>query len=270
MAPAAFLMGVGPLARWRDAPLPSLAHRLKWAFGIALITMIATVLLRDQAGAGSVFGSIAFASGIFLGIWLILASALALHDRASQIKAPGLIARWRSLPASTWAMALAHAGVGVFCIGVAGVKTLEVEVDSALGPNQSLTIRGYQLTLTGMGEFEGPNYRGVRARIEVRPESGRMFVLEPEKRFYPVTQSVMTEAAIDSGFTRDVYVSLGEQLPDGSWTVRAWVKPFIDWIWAGCFLMALGGFLTMADRRYRAKRTAEVASGSRLTSRAGA
>ncbi|MFZ9407166.1 MAG: heme lyase CcmF/NrfE family subunit [Burkholderiaceae bacterium] len=270
MAPAAFLMGVGPLARWRDAPLPSLAMRLKWAFGIALVTMALTVVLSDRTGPGSIFGSIAFASGIFLGIWLILASGLALHDRASQIKAPGIIERWRSLPASTWAMALAHAGVGVFCIGVACVKTLEVEVDSALGPRQSLTVRGYQLTLTDMGEFQGPNYRGVRARIEVRPESGGMFVLEPEKRFYPVTQSVMTEAAIDSGLTRDVYVSLGEQLPDGRWTVRAWVKPFIDWIWAGCFLMALGGFVTMADRRYRAKRTSGAGAGARLTGNARA
>ncbi|MFN5881188.1 MAG: cytochrome c-type biogenesis CcmF C-terminal domain-containing protein, partial [Burkholderiales bacterium] len=109
---------------------------------------------------------------------------------------------------------------------------------------------------TAMGEVQGPNYRAVRARIEVQPASGSGFVLEPEKRFYPVTQSVMTEAAIDSGLTRDVYVSLGEQLPDGRWTVKAWVKPFIDWIWAGCFLMALGGFLTMADRRYRATRVA--------------
>ncbi|MFN5510884.1 MAG: heme lyase CcmF/NrfE family subunit [Burkholderiales bacterium] len=256
MAPAAFLMGVGPLARWRQAPLPSLAQRLKWAFAIALLTMIATVVMRDTSGTGSLFGSIAFASGIFLGIWLIVASGVALHERASQVKAPSLIERWRALPASTWAMAMAHAGVGVFCIGVACVKTLEVEIDSALGPQESLTIGGYRMTLTAMGEVQGPNYRAVRARIEVQPASGSGFVLEPEKRFYPVTQSVMTEAAIDSGLTRDVYVSLGEQLPDGRWTVKAWVKPFIDWIWAGCFLMALGGFLTMADRRYRATRVA--------------
>jgi cytochrome c-type biogenesis protein CcmF len=258
MAPAAFLMGVGPLARWRQAPLPSLAQRLKWAFAIALVTMIATLVMRDTTGSGSLFGSIAFASGIFLGIWLIVASGVALQERASQVKAPNMLERWRALPASTWAMALAHAGVGVFCIGVACVKTLEVEIDSALGPQETLTIGGYRMTLTSMGEVQGPNYRAVRARIEVQPASGAGFVLEPEKRFYPVTQSVMTEAAIESGFTRDVYVSLGEQLPDGRWTVKAWVKPFIDWIWAGCFLMALGGFLTMVDRRYRATRVAAL------------
>ena len=202
----------------------------------------------------------ALARGSFLGAWLILASLVALRERAAQVKAPTMLARWQSLPASTWAMAVAHAGVGVFCIGVAGVKTLEVEVDAALGPGQSLSVSGYRMTLTDMGEFNGPNYRGVRAHIQVQPESGRAFDLHPEKRFYPVTQSVMTEAAIDSGLTRDVYVSLGEQLPDGRWTVKAWIKPFVDWIWAGCFLMALGGFMTLADRRYRARTAQDKAA----------
>jgi cytochrome c-type biogenesis protein CcmF len=253
MAPAAFLMGIGPLARWRDAPLPTLAHRLKWALAVALATMILTLVLRPATGGGTMFGSIAFATGVFLGIWLILATLLVLHDRAALVKAPTRLARWRSLSASTWAMALAHAGLGVFCIGVACVKTLEVEVDAALGPQQSLSVGTYRMTLTDMVEFNGPNYQGVRATLQVEPERGSSFILRPEKRFYPVTQSVMTEADIDSGLTRDVYVSLGEQLPDGRWTVKAWVKPFVDWIWAGCFMMALGGFLTLADRRYRTR-----------------
>ena len=83
-----------------------------------------------------------------------------------------------------------------------------------------------------------------------------LFELLPEKRFYATTQMVMTEAAIDSGLTRDLYVSLGEALPDGRWTVKAWVKPYVDWIWAGCFMMAIGGFIAISDRRYRAQRAA--------------
>jgi cytochrome c-type biogenesis protein CcmF len=269
MAPAAFLMGVGPIARWRQAPVPELAARLKWAFAVAVAATVAFVATSGRFGSGgSMLGAFAFAIGIFLGLWLIAASITAVIDRASQVKAPSWSARLGALPAGFWGMILAHAGVGVFCIGVAAVSTLEVELDAALAPGQSLTIREYELRLAGLENADGPNYTATRGRVEVLQEGRVLFELLPEKRFYPTTQSVMTEAAIDSGITRDLYVSLGERLPDGRWTLQAWVKPYIDWIWAGCFLMALGGFVSMSDRRYRSARVTAGAADRRAASAA--
>ena len=260
MAPAAFLMGVGPIARWRDAPVPQLATRLKWAFAIAVCAAIGVVLTSGRFGGdasdGSIFGAIAFATGIFLGLWLIAASVVAVLDRASQIRAPGWGARLRALPGGFWGMIVAHAGVGVFCIGVASVMTLDVEIDAALGIGQTTTVREYTLRMESLQEIQGPNYRAVQGRVQVSKDGRALFDLLPEKRFYSTTQMVMTEAAIDSGLTRDLYVSLGEALPDGRWTVKAWVKPYVDWIWAGCFMMAIGGFIAISDRRYRTQRAA--------------
>ena len=268
MAPAAFLMGIGPISRWRDAPLPELAQRLKWAFGVAVLATVVLALSSERfkgSVGGSLFGGIAFVLGLFLGLWLIAASLVAVYDRAGQVKASGWIARLRALPGGFWGMVLAHAGVGVFCIGVACVKTLDVEVDAALGANQSLTVREYQLQLLDLKEIEGPNYRAVQARIQVSREGRALFDLLPEKRVYNTSRMVMTEAAIDSGLTRDLYVALGEPLPDGRWTVKAWVKPYVDWIWAGCFMMALGGFIAIADRRYRtARKTAAEPAATSL------
>jgi cytochrome c-type biogenesis protein CcmF len=263
MAPAAFLMGVGPIARWRDAPVPQLAARLKWAFAIAVVAALGFVLVSGRFGSGhsggSALGAAAFAIGIFLGLWLVAASVVAVIDRASQVKAPGWGARLRSLPGGFWGMIVAHSGVGVFCIGVASVMTLDVEIDAALGPNQTVTVRDYELRMLTLQEVQGPNYRAIQARIQVSKDGRALFDLLPEKRFYSTTQMVMTEAAIDSGLTRDLYVSLGEVLPDGRWTVKAWVKPYVDWIWAGCFMMAIGGFIAISDRRYRAQRAAAKA-----------
>ena len=258
MAPAAFLMGIGPISRWRESPLPQLAARLKWAFGIAVAAALLITLTSGRSGAQtSVLGGLGFAIGIFLGLWLIAASGVAIYERAGQVKAASWPARLRSMPGGFWGMILAHAGVGVFCIGVACVKALEIEVDAALGANQSVEVGGYTLTLRDIRDLTGPNYRGVQGIVEVSRDGKPLLELNPEKRFYPTTQSVMTEAAIDAGLTRDLYVALGEQLPDGRWTLKTWVKPFIDWIWGGCFMMALGGFIAISDRRYRvARRTA--------------
>jgi len=263
MAPAAFLMGVGPIARWRDAPVPELAARLKWAFAVSVAATLAFVLTGSRfEEATSALGAAAFAIGIFLGIWVLVASVAGIVERASQVKAPGWAARLRALPGGFWGMTIAHMGVGVFCIGVAGVMTLEAEVDAALAPGATMTIKGYSLRLTGLEEVTGPNYRAIRGRVEVSRDGRVLREMAPEKRFYNVSQSIMTEASIDTGITGDLYVALGERLPDGRWTVRAWVKPFVNWIWAGCFLMAIGGFVAIGDRRYRSARaTSPTAAG---------
>jgi cytochrome c-type biogenesis protein CcmF len=117
-----------------------------------------------------------------------------------------------------------------------------------------LEAGGHRFTLRGVHERSGPNYVAAIADIEVQPDGGgAAFTMQPEKRLYKVQQMPMTEAAIDAGFTRDLYLSLGEPLDESTWTLRVYIKPFVDWIWGGCLLMALGGFVAASDRRYRAR-----------------
>ena len=258
MLPAVFLMGVGPLARWRHAPVPELARRLRWALVLAVLSSIA---VRVYTGVGG----IGFVLGIALGAWLIAATMVALVERVQAAGGEGISLgqRLASHPAAFWGMILAHLGVGVFVIGVAGVNTLQTEADEAVAIGQTFTLGERRFTLTGLAPVDGPNYHATRGTVEVIEPNGRMMTLHPEKRRYEVQNAVMTEAAISIGFFRDVYVSLGEALPDGRWTIRAWIKPLIDWIWLGCILMALGGFTALSDRRYRA------VVAQRFTKRAG-
>ncbi|MBA3478481.1 MAG: heme lyase CcmF/NrfE family subunit [Lautropia sp.] len=273
LAPAVFLMGVGPMARWRSAPVPDVARRLRWAMLVAVAT---TVLIGITSGrfsldrldgaAGGALGAIGFAIGIFIATWVVAASLTLLLERLKEAgggAAFSVIDRLRSLPAGFYGMLLAHIGVGVFTIGVACVNTLQVEVDQAVRPGESLRLKGYDFKLVGLRRVDGPNYQATRGQVEVLQNGATQFTLWPEKRVYSSQGSVMTEADIDSGLTRDVYVSLGELLPDGRWTIKAWIKPFIGWIWAGCFLMALGGFAAISDRRYRAANRTAAKAGVR-------
>jgi cytochrome c-type biogenesis protein CcmF len=131
------------------------------------------------------------------------------------------------------------------------VKTYEVESDVQMQVGNSTTVKGYTFTFRGVRELSGPNYSAVQGLVEVTRGEHKVADMRPEKRVYRVQQNPMTEAAIDAGVTRDLYVSLGEELETGAWIVRIYVKPFIDWIWGGCVLMALGGLLAVSDRRYR-------------------
>jgi cytochrome c-type biogenesis protein CcmF len=133
------------------------------------------------------------------------------------------------------------------------VKGYEVESDVKMGIGESTTVQGYTFTLRETREIQGPNYLAIQGLVEVTRGGKRVTEMRPEKRVYRVQQSPMTEAAINAGLTRDLYVSLGEPVGDGAWIVRIYVKPFIDWIWGGCVLMALGGLLAVTDRRYRRK-----------------
>ena len=267
LAPAVFLMGVGPMARWRSTPVPELARRLKWALLVAVATTVLISVTSGRFGAerlsAGAVGAVAFAIGIFIAIWVIAASLALWLERLREVGGASAMPwtqRIRALPGGFYGMLLAHIGVGVFTIGVACVNTLAVEADHAVAPGQSLTLEDYEFRLVGLSSVDGPNYRATRGQVEVLQDGELQFTLRPEKRIYESQGSVMTEAAIDSGFTRDVYVSLGELLPDGRWTVKVWIKPFIDWIWVGCFLMALGGFAAIADRRYRTSRRTATAA----------
>jgi cytochrome c-type biogenesis protein CcmF len=163
-------------------------------------------------------------------------------------------------------MLLAHAGVGVFIIGVTLVGGYQTEQDLRMEIGSSASAGGHDFKLVGLDEVRGPNYSAVRATFEVSRGGRFVEFLHPEKRTYLASRMPMTEVAIDRGFLRDLYVSMGEPLDGGSaWSVRLYVKPFVNWIWGGCVLMALGGVLAVADRRYRltSRRALELPAAAR-------
>ncbi len=269
MVPAVFLMGVGPLARWKQAELPDLAVRLKWAFGAAVASAVLLPLVMGK-------WTPLVALGLLLAVWVIAAGFVNLRERLVQLKATGQSfgARLGSLPRGYWGMLLAHFGVGVFIVGVTLVRGFETEKDVRMQVGDTVAIGGYTFRLAGLDQVRGPNYESTRGHVEVTRNGRDVALLHPEKRFYPVQQMPMTEAAIDSGFTRDLYVSLGEPVGDGAWVVRVYHKPFVDWIWGGAFLMALGGVIAVSDRRYRISKSVvrgqlSVGGGDPVQSKAG-
>ena len=253
MAPAIFLMGIGPMTRWKSAELPDLARRLRWAFGVAVIAAVGSAWL---AGEITLVGTL----GLLMAFWIVgaLISHLLELMRPTGARWADVPHRLGLIPRATYGMLLAHFGVAVFCFGVAMVKSHEIERDVKMEVGDSTTVRGYTFTFRGAREIEGPNYVAMQGLIEVSVDGRKTKELRPEKRIYRVQQNAMTEAAIDTGFTRDLYVALGESVDNGkAWIVRVYVKPFIDWIWGGAFLMAMGGLLAATDRRYRAKKRSE-------------
>jgi cytochrome c-type biogenesis protein CcmF len=247
MAPAIFLMGVGPLARWKAASLPELAVRLRWAFGVSLVSAL---LLPFALGAWSPMVSF----GLLLALWVFTTTALNLWNRVKPVAATTLRQRFGSQSRSYYGMLLAHLGVGVFIVGVTLVKGYETEKDVRMEVGDTVSIGAWQFVFKGVTETPGPNYMASRGSIDVLKNGQLERTMAPEKRIYFATQMPMTEAAINTGFTRDLYVSLGEPVDNGAWVVRVYVKPFVDWIWGGCLIMAMGGALALTDRRYRLTR----------------
>ena len=253
VAPALFLMGVGPIARWRQASAIDLARRLRWALAVSALTALVAPF-----ALGSWTPWVGF--GLLLASWIVSSSAVNLWTRLRGHPAPGLHARLAAQPASYYGMLLAHGGMAVFIVGVTLVKAYSIEKDVRMLPGDTATLGAYVFRFEGVADLRGPNYTGARATMTVTRDGRTVATLLPEKRLYTATGMPMTEAAIDPGLTRDLYVSVGEPLPDGAWAVRLHVKPFVDWIWGGCVLMALGGLLAVADRRYRASRVREAAA----------
>jgi cytochrome c-type biogenesis protein CcmF len=252
MAPLVFLMGVGPLARWKKAEVPDLARRLKWALGVSLATALIVPFI-----AGRWTPMIAF--GLFLAFWVIASAAVGIKERVRHIQG-GLWDRLAAQGRAHWGMQLAHLGIAVFILGVTLVKGYEVERDVRMDVGDSVTVGNYAFKFEGTSDVRGPNYTGARGKVEVTKDGKFVEYLSPEKRNYNVQKMPMTEAAIDSGILGDLYVSLGEPVANGAWSVRIYSKPFITWIWGGCVLMAIGGLVALSDRRYRlfARRTTVV------------
>lgn len=248
MAPLVFLIGVGPVARWKQAELPDLWVRLRWALGVSVAAALGAAWAAGALRPMTVLG-------LAMAFWIAAAVAADLLDRIRPRGAgPGWWGRARQLSRAQVGMMLAHLGVAVFIVGVTMVRSTEVERDVKMAPGDTTTVLGYTFTFVGVRDLAGPNYDSVQGLVRVTRDGRPVTELLPEKRSYRAQPMPMTEAGIDSGFTRDLYVSLGEPVDGGrAWIVRVYVKPFIDWIWAGCVFMALGGLLAIADRRYRAR-----------------
>ncbi len=240
MAPALFLMGVGPLARWKHASLPELAVLLRWALAVSIAVGLLLPLAFGQWHALT-------GVGLALAIWVASTALMSLRKRPRGSRA-------------YLGMVLAHLGVAVFVVGVTLVKTYESDRDANLKPGDAVELAGYVFRLDQVTNVRGPNYIAARAKISVTRDERPVAVLYPEKRLYVVQNMPMTEAAIQPGLTRDLYVSLGDPLEGGGWLVSVRVKPFVDWIWGGCLIMALGGLFAASDRRYRVQLPAAQAS----------
>jgi cytochrome c-type biogenesis protein CcmF len=251
MAPALFLMAAVPLARWKNAEVKDMARRLWVAGALAVVGAIAIPLAM---------GGWTFLTGLgtMLSVWI----------GASMIMQ--MIARFKTgnPPLSFWGMQLGHLGVAVFVMGVTLVGGFQEEKDVRMEPGDTVDVGGHQFKFMGIKNVDGPNYKAARGEFQVSRNGVAGRTLFPEKRTYASSDMPMTNAAIDPGITRDVYVSLGEPLEGKAWAVRVYFKPFVDWIWAGCLLMALGGVCAVSDRRYRMR--VKAAASARTTGLQGA
>ncbi len=245
MWPVLFLMVAGAFARWKTDSATDLARKL-WPLAAISVLLGSTAPLL----AGEWLALVALS--LSLAIWIILAS---LWQMARQIKDT---AHWHMTPLAFWGMHVAHIGIAVCVVGITMVKGYEAEKDVRMAIGDTVTVGGYTLRLTAISQQPGPNYMADVGTVELLKDGRVLKTLHPQKRTYFSSSMPMTEAAIDSGFIRDVYVSLGEQLEGGdktAWAMRVYHKPFVPWIWAGCLLMALGGGMAALDKRYRKKVT---------------
>ncbi|HET9668078.1 MAG TPA: heme lyase CcmF/NrfE family subunit [Casimicrobiaceae bacterium] len=248
MAPLVFLLGVGPIAAWRQARIPDLWTRLQWA---AYVSLAAAALLPFAMGEWKPL--VAF--GLLMAAWIAAATFTAFIQRLRSAPQRGVLDKLRANAPSWYGMLLAHLGVAVFIAGVTLVKGYEIERDVRLDVGQSIDVGGETYTFRGVEPRQGPNYDAIAATIDVSRNGRHSTTLTPQKRTYRASGQVMTEAAIDWSLRGDRYVSLGEPITaegvTGAWGVRIYVKPFVDWIWWGCVLMAIGGFCAVSDKRYR-------------------
>lgn len=249
MAPFALMLGIGPLVRWRRDEPQKLWKRLGVGLLVTLIlSIVLPWLLQDRIEAMTVIG-------LLMAIWVILLTLMELLERATHRHR--FLAGLRHLSRSHWGMVLGHLGVAVTVVGIAFSTQYSVERDVRMKAGDSVDIHNYHFIFRDVHNLQGPNYSGGVAIIDVTRNGKPEAVLHAEKRFYTAARTMMTEAAISGGFTRDLYAALGEELDDGSWAVRIYYKPFVRWIWFGGVFMAVGGLLCLLDPRYRSRKKAQ-------------
>ncbi len=248
MVALGLVLPVGAMLPWKRATLGRVIRQLAPAFALALaIGALAWAMQTGRSALGPV--------GLFLAAWLIGGAAVDLWSRTG--RGDGRLSRLTRLPRADWGKAVAHAGLGVTMAGIAAMMAWQQEDIRVLKIGDQFDIAGYTLRLDEVHDEEGPNYLSTMSTFTLSRDGVEIATMTPEKREYPVAQMPTTEAALDSGFLRDIYVVIGDPQIGGGWAVRSYYKPLANWIWGGSILMALGGFLSLSDRRYR------VAAGAR-------
>ncbi|EEX50887.1 heme lyase CcmF/NrfE family subunit [Pasteurella dagmatis] len=243
MIPFSLLLGIGPLVKWRRDEFSEIRTPVIVSLVIMLIAGFALpYFLQDKITVSSVLG-------VMMVVFIAILSLYELQQRA--IHRHSFFIGLTKLSRSHWGMVIAHLGVAMSVWGIAFSQNYSIERDVRMNIGDSVNIADYQFTFKGITEANGPNYLGGQAQVDISKNGKIEAVLFAEKRFYTVSKMTMTEAAIDWGFSRDIYVALGENLGGDSWALRLYYKPFIRWIWFGGVFMALGGLLCMFDRRYR-------------------
>ena len=242
MVPFSLLLGIGPLVKWRRDQVSA----IRTPVIISLIMMVALgfglpYLVGDRLTVTAVLGAM-------MAAIIVILSLYEMHTRATHRHS--FLTGVFKLSRSHWGMTLAHLGVAMTVFGIAMSQNFSIEKDVRMREGDSVQILDYQFTFKGLKITDGANYQGGTADIAITKNGKPEATLHAEKRFYNVSKMGMTEAAIDWGFSRDLYAALGEQLEDGSWGLRLYYKPFIRWIWFGGLFMAIGGFLCMLDKRY--------------------
>ena len=246
MVPGIFLMGIGPIANWKKASIPDLASKLKWALAISVISAL---LVPSMMGRLSPMIFV----GLLMAFWVMSSVFVSIRTRLNTMTTGSLTEKFKTFGPAFNGMLLAHFGLAIFIIGVTMVKGYEREHDITMQRGETKIINGYDFRFEGIKPIRGPNYVAKQGQFYVTKDGKPVAILTPEKRLYPVQSAVMTEASISINPVRDIYISLGEELEEGGWSVRIYFKPFVQWIWLGCVLMGIGGILTMTDKRYRRK-----------------
>jgi len=244
MVGLAVVLPLGSLLAWKRGTFTRSAKPLG---GLLILAVVCAALAFAVQSGRSALGPI----GLALGVWVVGGAILDLWLRGVRGSFLDRLARMRRLPRADWGKAVAHIGVGVTVFGVAAILAWETEDIRVAQVGETWTVGAYDITLQDVRRDRGPNFTTTLADMAIAKNGRQITVLSPEKRFYPVAQMPTTEAAIRNGFLRDIYVVIGDAQTGGGYAVRVYIKPFANWIWGGAILMALGGALSLTDRRMR-------------------
>jgi cytochrome c-type biogenesis protein CcmF len=248
-------IGIGPMSRWKRTSISYLVAQLSkvLAASIGLGILLPLIVLMEFSLAATVT--------MILASWIVLTIGKDISSKIANKRS--LAAGFKSLSLSYYGMQLAHFGIALMLVGASLTSYFSVERGVLLSPGESVDLGAYNFTLEGSSRIEGPNYVGEEAEITVMRDGDLVTDLHPERRIYVATGTPSTEMAIDAGFLRDLFVTLGEQKPDGAWSMTIYVKPFIRWIWLGAIFMAFGGTLAAGDKRYRRLRARQLEKAKR-------
>ena len=240
----ALALPIGAMLPWKRAKLARPMKQLIPAFVLAVaVGSLIWAMQTERTALGPV--------GLFLGTWLVAGAMTDLFSRTGRGSLGARFARLSRLPRADWGKATAHSGLGITFIGIAGLMAWQVEDIRVAQIGETFEVAGYAITLEGVNREQGPNYVSTTADMLVTRGGVQVAHLRPEKRVYPVQAMPTTEAAIANGLWRDIYLVIGDPQAGGGFAVRPFIKPFANWIWAGSIIMALGGLISLSDRRYR-------------------